>query len=68
MLEMARTGRVLMMGARKDGWLRTAAPLKPGGPHAWALEDGAALGLKRLLARVEVESVRGLTGGGAIAG
>ena len=52
MLATARTGEVLLMGSRRDGWLRTSAPVPGGDDCGWALEDGAPLKLGVLLERV----------------
>ena len=53
MLATARTGEVLLMGGRRDGWLRTSAPVDGRDCCGWALEHGAALRLGVLLQRVD---------------
>jgi len=47
-LSLAAAGQLLDVDAERDGWLRTAAPVRDG-RRGWALVDGAQLGLGRLL-------------------
>ena len=42
----------VLMGVEHDGWVRTAEPFAKG-RHGWALVDGAPLGYKALLRRVD---------------